>query len=81
LTQVRVKSCDTGRRSPRQRRHGDVEAIGLTGWQRRIRFVQGKPVAADAMGPVTAARQGDIAMLKVGATVRYDNPDTFLSGV
>ena len=48
--------------------------------QRRILFVQGKPVAADTMDPVTATRQGDATVVKVGDDERYDIPDAFLNG-
>jgi len=75
-----VKSCDAGV----VRRSGDstatFEAIGKDGVQRRILFVQGKPVATDAMEPMTATRQGDTTVVKVGNDERYDIPDAFVGG-
>ena len=56
------------------------EAIGPTGVQRRILFVQGKPVAADTMEPVTATRQGDATTVKVSDNESYEIPDAFLNG-
>jgi len=56
------------------------EAIGPTGVLRRILFIQGKPVAADAMDPVTTTRQGDATVVKVGDSERYGVPDAFLNG-
>lgn len=56
------------------------EAIGSMGVQRRILFVQGKPVAANTTDPVTATRQGDVMAVKVGDNERYDVPEAFLNG-
>jgi len=53
---------------------------GPMGVQRRILFVQGKPAAADTMDPVTATRQGDSTVVKVGDNESYDIPDAFLNG-
>ena len=75
-----VKSCDAG--VVRRGNDGTATfvAIGPTGVQRRILFVQGKPVASDSMDPVTATRQGDVTAVKVGNDERYDIPDAFLNG-
>ncbi len=75
-----VKSCDAG--VVRRGNHGTAtfEAIGPSGVQRRILFVQGKAVAVDAMEPMTATRQGDLTVVKIGDGERYDVPDAFLNG-
>ena len=75
-----VKSCDAG--VVRRGNDGTTtfDAIGPAGVQRRILFVQGKPVAADTMDPVTATRQGDVTVVKVGDNERCDIPDAFLNG-
>jgi len=75
-----VKSCDAGVVRRSNDGTATFEAIGPMGVQRRILFVQGKPVAADTMDPVTAMRQGDATVVKVGDTERYDIPDAFLNG-
>jgi hypothetical protein len=78
--QADVKSC----RSGVVRRGNDgtatFEVIGAQGVQRRILFVQGKPVAADTMDPVTATRQGDTTAVKISDNESYDIPDAFLNG-
>lgn len=78
--QADVKSCDAGVVRRGNDGTATFEAIGSMGVQRRILFVQGKPVAADTMDPVTATRQGDLTVVKVGDDERYDIPDAFLSG-
>jgi len=75
-----VKSCDAGVVRRSNDGTATFEAIGPMGVQRRILFVQGKPVAADTMNPVTATRQGDARVVKVGDNERYDIPDAFLNG-
>jgi hypothetical protein len=75
-----VKACDAGVIRRGSDRTATFEAIGPAGVQRRILFVQGKPVAVDAMDPVTATRQGDMTVVKVGDNERYDIPDAFLNG-
>ena len=75
-----VKTCDAGVVRRGNDGTATFETIGATGVQRRILFVQGKPVAADTMDPVTAARQGDVTVVKVGDNERYDVPDAFLNG-
>ncbi len=78
--QADVKSCDAGVVRRGNDGTATFEAIGSMGVQRRILFVQGKPVAADTMDPVTATRQGDVTIVKVGDDERYDIPDAFLGG-
>lgn len=78
--QVDVKSCDAGVVRRGNDGTATFEVIGPTGVQRRILFVQGKPVAADTMDPVTATRQGDGTVVKVSDNERYDVPDAFLNG-
>jgi hypothetical protein len=75
-----VKSCDAGVVRRGNDGTATFEAIGAMGVQRRILFVQGKPVAADTMDPVTATRQGDVTIVKVSDNERYDIPDAFLNG-
>jgi hypothetical protein len=75
-----VKSCDAGVVRRGNDGTATFEAIGSMGVQRRILFVQGKPVAADTMDPVTATRQGDATIVKVSDNERYDIPDAFLNG-
>jgi hypothetical protein len=75
-----VKSCDAGVIRRGNDGTATFEAIGPMGVQRRILFVQGKPVAADTMDPVTATRQGDVTVVKVDDNERYDIPDAFLNG-
>ena len=57
-----------------------VEVHGSGNLQRRILFVQGKPIAADATDPLTFSRQGDLAIVKIGAAERYEIPDALLTG-
>ncbi len=78
--QPEVKSCDAGVVRRGSDGTATFEAIGKDGVQRRVLFVQGKPVATDAMEPMTATRQGDTTVVKVGDNERYDIPDAFLNG-
>lgn len=50
------------------------------GQVRRILFVKGKPVSADAAEAVSATRDGDVTVVKVGTDERYDIPDPLLAG-
>jgi hypothetical protein len=75
-----VKSCDAGVVRRGNDGTATFEVIGPAGVQRRILFVQGKPVASDTMDPVSAARQGDVTVVKVSHDERYDIPDAFLNG-
>jgi hypothetical protein len=78
--QADVKSCDAGVVRRGNDGTATFEVIGPMGVQRRILFVQGKPVAADTMDPVTATRQSDVTVVKVSDNERYDIPDAFLNG-
>jgi hypothetical protein len=78
--QADVKSCDAGIVRRGNDGTATFDVIGPSGVQRRILFVQGKPVAADTMDPVTATRQGDVTHVKVNDNERYDVPDAFLNG-
>ena len=75
-----VKSCDAGVVRRGNDGTATFEAIDPMGVQRRILFVQGKPVAADTMDPLTATRQADVTVVKVGDNERYEIPDAFLNG-
>lgn len=75
-----VKSCDAGVVRRGIDGTATFEAIGPTGVQRRILFVQGKPTAADTTAPLAATRQGDVTVVKVGDDERYEIPDAFLVG-
>jgi hypothetical protein len=50
--------------------------------QRSILFVRGKPVAsnAQAMDALTAERRGDVTIVKLGTSERYEIPDALLTG-
>lgn len=78
--QPEVKSCDAGVTRRGNDGTATFEAIGPTGVQRRILFVQGKPVASDAMDAMTSTREGDATVVKVSDDERYTIPDAFLSG-
>jgi hypothetical protein len=78
--QANVNSCDAGVVRRGNDGTATFEAIGPTGVQRRILFMQGNPVASDASEPMTSTRQGDTTVVKVGADERYDIPDAFLNG-
>ena len=75
-----VKSCKAGVVRRGNDGTATFEAIGPMGVQRRILFVQGKPVAADTMDPVTVTRQGDVTVVKISDDERYDIPDALLNG-
>ena len=75
-----VKSCDTGVVRRGHDGTATFEVMDQTGVQRRILFIAGKPVAADSMDPLTATRQGDLTVVKIGDAERYEIPDAFLNG-
>jgi len=75
-----VKSCEAGVVRRGIDGTATFEVMGPTGVQRRILFVQGKPIAVDTTDPMTATRQGDMTVVKVGNDERYDIPDAFLNG-
>jgi hypothetical protein len=78
--QADVKSCNAGVVRRGNDGTATFEASGPTGVQRRILFVQGKPIAVDTMEPMTSTRQGDTTVVKIGDGERYDIPDAFLNG-
>ena len=75
-----VKSCDAGVVRRGTDGTGTFEATGGSGWKRRILFVHGKPVASDALEPVTFTREGDTTVVRLGSDERYDVTDAFLTG-
>jgi hypothetical protein len=54
-------------------------SLGSAG-KRRILFVQGKPVASDAAGPITATRQGDTTIVSFESGERHEIPDALVVG-
>ncbi len=50
--------------------------------KRSILFVKGKPVAsnAQAMDSLSSERKGDVTIVKLGATERYEIPDALVTG-
>jgi hypothetical protein len=48
--------------------------------KRRILFVQGRPVASDATGPVTFTRRGDLSIIDIGPGERFNIPDALVFG-
>jgi hypothetical protein len=58
-----------------------VDIPGQAG-ARSVLFVQGKPVAsnAQAMDALSAERQGDTTIVKIGDAERYEIPDALLTG-
>jgi hypothetical protein len=58
-----------------------VDIPGQAG-TRSVLFVQGKPVAsnAQAMDALSAERQGDTTIVKIGDAERYEIPDALLTG-
>jgi hypothetical protein len=50
--------------------------------KRSILFVKGKPVAsnAQAMDALSSERRGDVTVVKLGATERYEIPDALVTG-
>lgn len=48
--------------------------------RRRILFVKGQAVASDATDTLSAARQGDVTVVRLGADERYEIPDALVSG-
>ncbi len=47
---------------------------------RSILFVGGVPVASDATEPITQSREGDLAIVKIGADERYEIRDALIQG-
>jgi hypothetical protein len=50
--------------------------------KRSILFVQGKPMASNArsMDALTSARRGDVTIVKLGESERYEIPDALIAG-
>jgi len=50
--------------------------------KRSILFVQGKPMASNArsMDTLTSARRGDVTIVKLGESERYEIPDALIMG-
>jgi hypothetical protein len=57
-----------------------VEIRWPQGFKRRILFVKGQPVAADAPEPLTSSRQGDVTVVGAGSDERFEIPDALLFG-
>jgi hypothetical protein len=53
--------------------------LGAAG-RRRILFVAGKPVVADAQGTLTATRSGDVTTVTFESGERHEVPDMLLTG-
>ena len=54
--------------------------VPLASGRRRILFVKGQAVASDATDTLSATRQGDVTIVKLGADERYEIPDALVSG-
>jgi hypothetical protein len=52
------------------------------GGKRSILFVKGKPTAsnAQAMDALTFKRRGDVTIVKLGTSERYEIPDALVTG-
>ncbi|MGV0976634.1 MAG: hypothetical protein ACOYBO_11975 [Azonexus sp.] len=57
-----------------------VEVRWGEGLKRRILFVKGKPVAADAPDALSVTRQGDVSSVSLGSEERFDIPDALVFG-
>jgi hypothetical protein len=57
-----------------------VEVRWGAGLKRRILFVKGKPVAADAQEALAVSRQGDVSSVSLGSDERFDIPDVLVFG-
>jgi hypothetical protein len=57
-----------------------VEIPQANAGKRRILFVQGKPVASDATGPLTVTRKGELSVVTLGSDERYEIPDVLVIG-
>jgi len=57
-----------------------VEINWPQGFKRRILFVKGLPVAADAPEPLTSSRQGDVTVVGAGTDERFEIPDALVFG-
>ena len=57
-----------------------VEVQGRDGYKRRILFVAGKPVSADASDPLVATRKDDVTIVTFGTDERFEIPDALVTG-
>ena len=48
--------------------------------KRRILFVKGKPVAADATEELSVERRGDVSVVRLGSDERFEIPDALVFG-
>ena len=78
--QPAVKTCEAGVVRRGNDGTATLEATSGPGLKRRILFVQGRPVVVDSMDALSATRQGDTTIVKIGQDERYDVPDAFLMG-
>jgi hypothetical protein len=57
-----------------------VEVRWGEGLKRRILFVKGKPVAADATVALSVERRGDVSVVHFGGDERFEIPDALVTG-
>jgi hypothetical protein len=57
-----------------------VEVRWGEGLKRRILFVKGKPVAADATEALAVERRGDVSVVRFGSDERFEIPDALVTG-
>jgi hypothetical protein len=57
-----------------------VEVRWGEGLKRRILFVKGKPVAADATAALSVERRGDVSVVYFGGDERFEIPDALVTG-
>jgi hypothetical protein len=57
-----------------------VEVRWGEGLKRRILFVKGKPVAADATEALSVERRGDVSVVRFGSDERFEIPDVLVTG-
>lgn len=57
-----------------------VEVRWGDGLKRRILFVKGKAVAADATDPLVVERRGDVSVVRFGDDERFEIPDALVTG-
>jgi hypothetical protein len=57
-----------------------VEVRWGEGLKRRILFVKGKPVAADATAALSVERRGDVSVVHFGSDERFEIPDALVTG-
>jgi hypothetical protein len=57
-----------------------VEVRWGEGMKRRILFVNGKPVAADATEALAVERRNDVSVIRFGSDERFEIPDALVTG-